>query len=135
MIVISDTSVITSLLNIDYIHILKHLYKEVYIPTAVKEELLKEHILLPDFINVLNVKDKEYVEKLLNELDRGESEAIVLAKEIKADLLIIDEKIGGNIAEREGIRVIGILGILVICKKCGIITSIKDVIQKLEKIA
>ena len=55
---------------------------------------------------------------LLNDdLDPGEAEAIALAKEIGADLLIMDEKSGRAVAQREGLAIIGTLGILLEAKK------------------
>lgn len=55
---------------------------------------------------------------LLNDdLDPGEAEAIALAKEIGAELLIMDEKSGRVVAQREGLSIIGTLGILLEAKR------------------
>ena len=62
MIVISDTSSITSLISIGYIDILRKLYKAVLIPNAVYTELKKEHVDLPGFIKLEHVQDKKSVE-------------------------------------------------------------------------
>ena len=132
MIVISDTSPLTSLISIDHEDIIKQLYKDVIIPQAVYRELLKEHINLPDFVIVKNVKDREHVESLIKKVDIGEAEAIVLAKEKKADFLLIDEQIGRRVAESEGIRIIGLMGILLIAKGKGYIDSIRDTVSLLE---
>ena len=132
MIVISDTSPLKSLISIDHEDIIKQLYKDVIIPQAVYRELLKEHINLPDFVIVKNVKDREHVESLIKKVDIGEAEAIVLAKEKKADFLLIDEQIGRRVAESEGIRIIGLMGILLIAKGKGYIDSIRDTVSLLE---
>lgn len=132
MIVISDTSPLTSLISIDHEDILKQLYKDVIIPQAVYRELLKEHINLPDFVIVKNVKDREHVESLIKKVDIGEAEAIVLAKEKKADFLLIDEQIGRRVAESEGIKIIGLMGILLIAKGKGYIDSVRDTVSLLE---
>lgn len=132
MIVISDTSPLTSLISIDHEDILKQLYKDVIIPQAVYRELLKEHINLPDFVIVKNVKDREHVESLIKRVDIGEAEAIVLAKEKKADFLLIDEQIGRRVAESEGIKIIGLMGILLIAKGKGYIDSVRDTVSLLE---
>lgn len=133
MIVISDTSPLTSLISIDHEDILKQLYKDVVIPQAVYRELLEEHINLPDFIIVKNVRDREHVESLIKKVDIGEAEAIVLAKERKADFLLIDEQIGRRVAESEGIRIIRLMGILLIAKGKGYINSVRKTVSLLEE--
>ena len=133
MIVISDRSSITSLISIGYIDILRKMYKEVLIPNAVNIELKKEHVDLPGFIKLEYVKDKKTIELLLNEIDIGEAESIVLAKEKKADLLLIDDHFGRIVAEREGVKIIGLLGVLLIAKNERYIDSIKKIILLLEE--
>ena len=104
MIVVSDTSVITSLIQIGEVTWLRELHKVVLIPRAVHQELIRYHPTLPTFIEVCDVLDRQMVARLEAQLDLGEAEAIVLAKEKHADLLLIDEKLGRRIALREGIR-------------------------------
>ena len=70
---------------------------------------------------------------MLNEIDIGEAESIILAKEKKADLLLIDEQIGRRVAEREGIKIIGLLGVLIIAKDYKYIDSIKKILALLEE--
>ena len=132
MIIISDTSPITSLLKINKIEVLEKIFKKVIIPEAVHNELKLTHLEIPAFISTQHVKNKEYVNALLSELDTGEAEAIALAKELNAELLLIDEHLGREIAEREGIQIIGLLGVFLIAKKRGIINSIKKIISLLE---
>ena len=75
------------------------------------------------------------MQRLCAELDLGEAEAIVLAKEISADYLLVDETQGRQVALREGLRVIGLLGVLLEGKDRGYISSIRQVISELETIA
>ena len=133
MIVISDTSPITALLTINQIEILEKIYKQVIIPEAVYNELLVEHIDIPEFIKIDKVMDRHKVELLLNEIDLGEAESIVLAKEKNADLVLIDEQIGRKIAEREGLQIIGLIGVILIAKKKRYIDSIRQIISLLEE--
>lgn len=139
MIVISDTTAITNLYQIDLLLILKELYGQVLIPEAVYHELSilpaqKKLIDQQGWIKVCQVKDVELTNELLKEIHRGEAEAITLAKEKKSELLIIDESKGRLVAKRLGITITGILGILLIAKKKGIILSVKtymdDLIEK-----
>jgi predicted nucleic acid-binding protein len=106
MIVVSDTSAITSLLQIGRVELLSRIYSDVFIPEAVRDELLREHPSIPEFIRCQSASNRAEVQRLLAELDLGEAEAIILAKELKADELLIDETAGRRIAAREGVNVI-----------------------------
>jgi len=132
MIVVSDTSVITSLLPIGQEHLLAELHGQVLIPPAVERELLRTHVQIPGFLEVRPVRDLVFVNRLKTELDLGEAEAIVPARENHADLLLIDEKLGRQIATREGLRISGLLGLCVEAKLIGKISSLRELVQKLE---
>jgi len=94
MIVVSDTSVITALIQIHRIDLLAKIFGGVVIPQAVAAELAVSHLKLPAWIRVEPVGDKQIVESLILDLDAGESEAIALALELGADFLLMDEKLG-----------------------------------------
>jgi hypothetical protein len=132
MIVVSDTSVITSLLHIGREHLLAQLHGAVLIPPAVHQDLLRAHLNIPAFLEVHAVHDLSAVARLRILLDPGEAEAIVLAKETRADLLLIDEKLGRQIAVQEGLRIAGLLGLCVDAKRAGKISSLRELVQKLE---
>ena len=82
MIVVSDTSPLTALITIQQIDLLQQLYGEVKIPPAVAEELLAYHTAIPSFIQIVPVQEIPLLAELNRQLDRGEAEAIVLAKEL-----------------------------------------------------
>ena len=132
MIVVSDTSAITALLKIRRIHLLSSIYGEVSIPEAVHDELAQEHSQLPSFIRVVAIADFAFFERLSMELDRGESEAIVLAKELGANQLLIDENRGRQVAQREGLHVIGVMGVGLEAKGRGLIPSLRQFTEQLE---
>jgi predicted nucleic acid-binding protein len=132
MIVVSDTSAITSLLQIGWEELLSRIYSDVFIPEAVRDELLREHSAIPEFIRCQSASNRAEVQRLLAELDLGEAEAIILAKELKADELLIDETAGRRIAAREGVNVIGLLGVLLEAKGRGIISSVRQIAEELE---
>jgi predicted nucleic acid-binding protein len=133
MIVVSDTSALTSLIQIGRAGLLPQINSEVFIPEAVRDELLKGHSTLPGFLACQKVKREDDVRRLLVELDLGEAEAIVLAKELNADDLLIDETEGRRIAKREGVHVIGLPGVLLIAKKRGLISPVRQVTEDLER--
>lgn len=122
MIVISDTTPIISLLKINQLELLHHLFGEVQVPDAVYEELISnakfqkeaEKILRAEYIKKVVVEDKKSVILLRRAtgLDAGESEAIILSDEIKADLLLMDELKGRQVAKQMGLNIMGTVGIL-----------------------
>ena len=141
MIVISDTSVITDLAAIQHLNLLPQLYTHVILPEAVYIELTNVsnpvsgtvEVQSAEWIEIKQVVAYQVVERLQNEvkLDRGESEAIALALELNADLLLIDERRGRAEADRLGIRITGLLGILIEAKQRGLVTATKPLIDDL----
>ncbi len=132
MIVVSDTSPITSLLQIGQVELLATLYREVIIPEAVAEELRRGHSTLPSFVNVVRVGSVECVRRLAIETDIGEAEAIALMLEKRGDLLLIDERRGRRVAQRHGVPVIGLLGVLVEAKRHRLVVSLRQTIRQLQ---
>ncbi len=123
MIVIADTSPIISLLKIDRLDLLSELFGLIFIPDAVYNELTQnekyrieaELIIHSDFIKNKKISNTQAVNILQNVmlLDNGESEAIILFDELKAQLLLIDERRGREIAEKLNIPISGTIGILI----------------------
>ncbi len=137
VIVVSDTSAISNLAIAGHLDLLRKLYGSVIIPAAVYQELLNNQN--PDILAIQNlgwiqtcsVTDLAFLAELKLNLDQGEAEAIALAVELQADRLIIDERRGRNPALKIGIRVIGLLGILLAAKKQGLISEVKPVLDAL----
>ena len=98
MIVVSDTSAITSLIQINRAELLGQLYDRVIIPAAVEKELRREHSQLPDFLEIVHVANAKVSERFSGRLDSGESEAIALMLEGHGNLLLMDERKGRRIA-------------------------------------
>jgi len=142
MIVISDTTAISNLVRIGEIRLLRILYGKILIPKAVYEELLVLAQRGIDILSILNqelfdgieVEENDLLQELSVELDKGEAEAIILAIEKNADLLLIDELKGRKIATEKSIPIIGTLGILINAKKNNLITSVKDKMDNLRSI-
>jgi uncharacterized protein len=135
MIVVSDTSALTSLLQVGLEEILPKLFQEVVIPEAVERELRRAHAVLPPFILTIPILNRELVNRLRRDLDEGEAEAIALILEKRGDLLLIDERKGRRVAQQEGVRVIGLLGVLLESKRRGIIPSLRETIRRLQTTA
>ncbi|MGB3548019.1 MAG: DUF3368 domain-containing protein [Saprospiraceae bacterium] len=140
MIVVSDTTAISNLYQIGIADILKELYEEINISPGVFRELSKveeQASFLKNESNWIVIKhpvDQYLVSKLLNDLDLGEAESIVLALELKADYLIMDEKLGRKFAAEYGVKITGVLGVLIRAKQKGIIENISRYIEKLQDI-
>ena len=133
MIVISDTSCVTNLLAIGEERLLERLFTEVVIPEAVGHELRREHAQLPGFIRVVAIRDVGAAQHLAsNLLAEGEAEAIVLAEELAADFLLMDETAGRAVATQRGLRVIGLLGVLRRAKDRGLIAAIRPLLAALQ---
>ena len=130
-IIISDTSSLIALTNIGELELLKKVYEEVVITPEIGEEYGLE---TPDWIRIEKIEDIQKFKLLNLELDKGESSGITLALENEASLLIIDEKKGRGIAKKLGIKITGILGVMIRAKEIGVINRIKPLIEKLEKV-
>lgn len=110
--IISDSTTLIILLDLERIELLSNIFTKVYVPQSVFEEVtFINHSALPEFMEVIEVEQEELLENLLLLLDKGESEAIVLAKQQNMPL-IIDEKKGRKIASNLKINIIGLLGII-----------------------
>ncbi|MDO8368502.1 MAG: DUF3368 domain-containing protein [Saprospiraceae bacterium] len=136
MIVVSDTSPVTNLIQLGQLQLLHQIFGVVILPESVFEELCqvpeqKTILEQQGWIFIQKPSDTAWVEILKLELDRGEAEAIALAVELKAAALIIDERQGRNKAESVGLKIIGLLGILLEAKSKGLILSVRPLIDEL----
>ena len=122
MTVISDTTPIISLIKINRLDLLEKLFGEVLIPEAVYRELTtnalfeNEAIIVKAsaFLKTSAVQNRKSLQLLqaASELDDGESEAIILADELKSDVLIMDERKDRKVAQKLGIKITGTVGVL-----------------------
>jgi len=139
MIVVSDASPIINLAIINQLGLLPLLFGKVVIPRNVFDEVVVEGVGLPgardigqaEWVEVMQCQDQLLYQSLHLKLDPGEAEAIVLAIEIKADLLLMDEKMGRQFAADLHVPVMGLLGALRVAKSKGFITAIKPCLDRL----
>lgn len=136
--VVSDTSPIRALAFLGRFELLHELYHEVWIPPSVADELTRqpEGTQLQSgncpWLKIQAPANRLLVAELQKDLDAGESEAIVLADEISATVILIDELQGRKIATRMGLEVLGTLGILTAGKRAGRIAEVRPLILKLR---
>ena len=106
-VVVSDTSPIRALEFLDLLDVLPVLFERILVPPAVAKELARTggrfrsiDVGDYDFLQAHAVNDLERVNGLMPLLDRGEAEAIVLAREVAADAILIDEADGRQVARQ-----------------------------------
>ena len=134
--VVSNTTPIISLASIGKISLLTDLFDQICIPTAVYQEIKVKktfgyHEIDKPCFQVIPIQGNEYLGFLLSELDRGEAEAIFLAKELQSDILIIDERMGYKIAQSHHIYTIGTLTILQVAKEKQLIKKVKPLLDEM----
>ena len=125
---------------IGQLHLIQELFGEIIIPKEVWAELIIEgkgkpgtnEIEKAKWIKVVKVKNDSLVKTLTKDLDVGESAAIALAIEKKANLLLLDETDARNLAEFYNLTKTGVLGILMRAKKRSLIKQIKPTLEKLR---
>jgi len=142
MLTVSDTSPISNLAIIGQLNLLHEQFGDVLIPEAVYDEFsrmaslparrLIVQAVESAWLSVHKVNSGTHLDWLLWDLDRGEAEAIALAVELKADILLIDELEGRRMARESGLTVRGVLGVLMRAKKTGSLAAIKPSIEMLK---
>ncbi len=135
--IVSNTTPIISLLKLNSLELLQKLYTQIFIPNAVYKEIeagkskgYYRDLSRIDWINILEIQDKQAVKYFLD-LDAGEAEAIVLATELNAELIILDEKLGRFHAKHADLKVTGTIGILIKAKSEGLIEKLKPMLDEL----
>lgn len=127
--IISDTSCIILLDKIGELEILKNLFTEITITSAIKKEFGQP---LPGWFVLKDPSNLYFQQEIENSLDKGEASAIALAIEVENCLLIIDDLKGRNFADNLGIKIIGTIGLMFNAKKNGIIPSVKSILIKIR---
>ena len=139
-IIVSDAGLLIGLAKIGYLYLLEEIFDEVLIPRAVCDELklsdnrpgsklLNRAINYDKWIKVHKVDTLN--SKLMLILDRGETEAIILAK--KRGLLVLIDKIRGRkAAKKEGLDIIGTGRIIIAAKQKGLIPNVSDILNELN---
>jgi len=143
MLVVSNTSPLLNLALVDRLSLLHQQFGQIQIPAAVLAELRVSEALpgsrqlqqatSAGWLQVQKVEDRALVQLLEQDLDRGEAEAIALALQLRADWTLLDEREGRRIASRLGLRVTGVLGVLLRAARAGELSSLPEVINELRE--
>lgn len=138
MTAVADAGPLIALARIGYLALLPRLFEMVIVPPAVHREITTDadlpgaqELLQADWMRVGSVHDLTAVQRLRFWLDLGESEAIVLAREVGATLLI-DERRGRRVAVAYGLAVTGTAGVVLTAKRLGYIQRVTTLLDALR---
>jgi predicted nucleic acid-binding protein len=116
--------------------LLPALYGEVHVPPAIWREVFEAEsprpMTAPAWVIRHAAPTSSRADFASDRLDPGETEAIQLALELRADLLLIDESVGRRTAQHLGIPITGVLGVLAAGKHRGLIKAAAPFITKLR---
>ena len=139
--VVCDASTLIALARIGQLEILEQTGAQVVIPRTVYEEVVirgegkpgATEVSEAAWIETREVADRSVVARLRIVLDAGESEAIALAQEVDADLIILDDEAARDTALSEGLSVVGLLAFLVRAKAWGIVKEVWPLLDALKR--
>ena len=143
MVVVADASPLIFLSRLGLLKVLPQLFESITIPQAVLREVNRGGGILPGaseinklrWLKVVDIEsDVVLRQALTGDLGAGESEAIVLALESKADLLLVDDRSARAAARRLQLQIRGTLGILLDAKRAGLIEDLEPHLDRLVSI-
>lgn len=130
--VVSNSSPLIALERIGRVEVLERLFGVLVVPLAVQREV--------EVLSVLPVwvKSKAITQPLSSlvlspMLGAGESEVICLALEIKARLVLLDNRPARRTAQTLGLNVIGTIGVLLSAKNQGLLPALKPCLDELQQ--
>ena len=137
--IISNTTPILSLLKINKLTLLRELYGKVTIPNAVfqeiengKEKQYYQDLTLLSWIEIAEINNPDS-RVYFTDLDSGEAEVLILAREQNADLVIMDEIMGRRFAKQLEFNLTGTIGVLLKAKEKGLINSVSELLTELTE--
>lgn len=140
-IIVADTGPLIALALVDLLPLLPTLFSAVYVPETVLREATRDisrpgaqaiqTVIEKGLIIVQSVTLSKNLQDLIDVLDQGEAEALSLAQELNA-MLLIDERRGRKVALKHGIAITGSAAMLIKAKQQGLITKVKPLIEKLN---
>lgn len=132
MTVVSDSSPLIALDRIGRLGLLSQLYPLVVIPLAVRSEVfMARSVPIPGWIQVRALAQAIPPSVRAADLGDGETEAISLALEMHATLLILDDRAARTLAKELGLRVTGVGGVLLAAKQAGALPLVTPLVEEL----
>lgn len=140
MIVVSNASPLIALSKIGRLSLLAELFGSITLPQAVYQEVATQAATRPGAIEIRQAtwiktqkpSDQTKINYLLADLDRGEAEALVLAEELSANWILLDEAKARLVAEYLGLNYIGTIGVLLLAKQLGLISALRPILDELR---
>lgn len=137
--IIANSTPLIALNKIGKLDLLKQMYREIIIPYAVYEEVILESSIKESndfikesgFINIIKIKNEEAKRLFVTSLHKGEVEVMILAKEIEADLCIIDDLLARRYAKYYNLNITGTIGAILKSKEQGIISEVRPIMDEL----
>lgn len=140
---ICDSSTLIHLAKIGRLHLLREFHKKIFIAPAVWREVVQEGRDWPGssevkqgrqagWIDVVDPSNQTLIHFLRKDLHEGESETIALAVEVKPEIVFLDESEARRIAKVYGFNITGVIGILIRAKREGLISSLREELDKLR---
>jgi predicted nucleic acid-binding protein len=134
-----NTSPLVFLANLNRLELLRGEGREICIPRAVAEEVAEKpdaaaqavQAACTTWLQIREVTDRTAAHLVQAALHTGEAEAIVLATELNAERLVIDDQDARRFATRCGLKIIGTVGILLAAKQRGAVASLRAEIDRL----
>lgn len=138
MIVVSDSSALIALACAGELNLLRDLFGEVLIPRRVWDEVGQanrpgaEQVAAAEWIRTVPAPDTSFLLALEGEVDPGEAEAIALAYEVKADIVLLDERRARKLAISMGFTVVGVVGVLLRAKQQGFLPQLRPALDRMK---
>ena len=137
-----DTSPLIALASLDLLHLLPDLYGDIFVPDAVRFEAVDAR---PDAPHITLLRDALASARFQIrppgvsrpsvpgiDLGFGESQAITLARLVRADFVVLDDRQARSAALRLGLTVVGTVGVLVAARDDGMIAAVAPLLERLQ---
>lgn len=124
---VTDSTCLIALDRIHQLEVLPAVFPKVIAPPAVQAEFSRTLA----WLEVRSISNQRLLTSLLTQLQGGEAEAIVLATEVRAEAIVLDDRKARHIARELGLRPIGTVGLILRAKQRGIMPACKPLLDAL----
>jgi predicted nucleic acid-binding protein len=142
MTVVSNAGPLIALARIGRFDLLRRIFDHVIIPQAVYDEVVvkgsgrpgsdETHQALGDWIEIASVNNAAVARSLATKLGQGESEAIALAIDLSADIILLNDGKARATADFMGLHVTGTVGLLAQAQRLGLLADLRQVLDELR---